>query len=138
MAKEESPWAKMPCATSRGFRNAKVAMPVAKLLVTSACAATVVGMAAPAHAEPTDPYVYVASATDDTFLRALDGLGIEQPGGPEAVGIARAACGHIRNGYSIREAVDGVRNAYPGLTLLKGAHFMAVARAIYCPDTSDY
>jgi hypothetical protein len=119
----------------RGFPNATVAMRVAKLLMTSAAAATVVGMAVPAHAEPTDPYVYLASATDDTFLRALDGLGIGHPSDPEAVNIARGACGYIQSGHSIREAVDGVRNSYPGMPLLQGAHFVAVARALYCPDT---
>jgi hypothetical protein len=137
MAKEKSPRVKSSCSTPRGFANAKVAKRVAKLLVPSACAAAVVGMAAPAHAAPADPYVYVASATDDTFLRALDGLGIAHPSDPEAVNVAKAACGNIRNGNSIREAVDGVRNAYPDLALLQGAHFVAVTRAIYCPDTQQ-
>lgn len=111
---------------------------VPKLLATSACAAAVVGIAAPAHAEPTDPYVYLASATDDTFIRALDGLKIEHPSDTEAVNIARGACAYIESGHRIRDAVDGVRNSYPGLPLLKSAHFVAVARALYCPNSSDW
>jgi hypothetical protein len=108
---------------------------VVKLLMTSACAAAAFAMAAPANAEPADPYVYLAGATDDTFLGALGRLGIENPSGLEAVNVARGACAHIRSGGSIREAVDGVRNASPDLPLLQSAHFVAVARAIYCPDT---
>jgi hypothetical protein len=113
-------------------------MRAAKLLVALTAAAAVIGLAGPAQAAPADPYVHVASATDDTFLQAIDRLGIEDPSGPEAVYIAKAACAHIQNGNGIREAVDGVRNASSGLPLLKSAHFVAVARAIYCPDTPDW
>ncbi|WP_067970724.1 DUF732 domain-containing protein [Mycolicibacter icosiumassiliensis] len=114
----------------RGFPT----LPV--LVVTSACAAAVVGMGmAPAYATPNDPYVYVTSATDDTFLRALDGLGIAHPNDPEAVNVARGACAYMQDGHTVREAVDGVRNSYSNnLPLLQGAHFVAVARAVYCPD----
>src|SRR5574337_1395573 len=99
MAEAEFRPAKTPCEIPlrrRGFLNARVA----RLLVTSACAAAVVGMAAPAQAEPTDPFVYVTGATDDTFLRALDHLGIGRPSDPEAINTARAACAYIQDGHS--------------------------------------
>lgn len=34
--------------------------------------------------------------------------------------------------------MDGVRNTYPSMPLLRGAHFVAVARGVYCPNSSDY
>ncbi|UQX09929.1 DUF732 domain-containing protein [Candidatus Mycobacterium methanotrophicum] len=116
----------------------RVAAHAVTLLVTSACAAAAVGVAASAHAEPTDPYEYVPSATDTTFLGAIDRLGIKQPSGPEAVAIAKGACATIQQGNTIRDAVNGVRSAAPGMPLLQGAHFVAVARRLYCPNTPDY
>lgn len=118
----------------RGFLNSSAR----KLLVTSACAAAVVGIPTPAHAEPGDPYVYVTGATDDTFIRALDGLKIEHPNNAHVVSIAREACEYIESGHPIREAVDGVKNSPLNLPLLQSAHFVAVARALYCPNTSDF
>lgn len=137
MSKAEPPPVKTPRNMPLrwcGFSSFRVPM----LLVTPAWAAALLGLAVPAHAEPADPYTYVASATDDTFLRALDHLGIEHPNDAEAVNIAKGACAHIQSGHSVREAVDGVRNSYPGMALLQGAHFVAVARGVFCPDSSSY
>ncbi|WP_343572236.1 DUF732 domain-containing protein [Mycobacterium sp.] len=109
---------------------------VAKLIVIGAGAAAAVGVAAPAYAEPTDTDVYVASATDETFLDSLGRLGIDQPTGPEAIAAAKAACGQIASGQKTRTAVDSVRSTYPNLTVLKAAHFVAVSRALYCRTTA--
>ncbi|WP_343600781.1 DUF732 domain-containing protein [Mycobacterium sp.] len=123
-------------ATPSRVANTKTATRVAKLILTAAGAATAVGLAAPAYAEPTDPNIYVARATDETFFQSLDHLGIDQPAGAEAVTTAKAACGQLAGGQTVRDTVDAVRNTYPGLTVLKAAHFVAVARALYCPDPS--
>lgn len=103
------------------------------LLAVPACAAAVVGMAGPAGAEPTGPGPAPANASDDKFVHSLDQIGIPYPGEPEAVNSALNACVQIAQGHSIREAVDGVINANPGMSLLQGAHFVAIARTIYCP-----
>jgi len=125
-------------ACRRRDSRLRVRSRAAKLLVMSTWASAVVGMAPLACAEPVDPYKYIDSATDDTFLRSLDGLGIDYSSGPEAPNTARAVCAYIQEGHSIREAVDLVRDSYPGLPLLKGAHFVAVARALYCPNSSGW
>ncbi len=139
MTKQE--WSPVKAPLRGRHPRFQVAAHVAKLLVTSACAAVMLGVAAPAHADPndpaTDPYVYVPSATDATFLQSIDRLGIKQLSGPDAVNIAKAACADIVQGNGIRDAVAGVRNAAPGMPLLQGAHFVAVARALYCPNTPD-
>src|SRR5574337_970279 len=132
MLGKECPSAKRPYKMPlrrHSFRNAGVTM----LLVISACAAAVVGMAAPASAEPTDSGASPANFSDDRFIQSLDKIGIPFPGESEAVSSAITACPQIAEGHSIQEAVNGVRDANPALTLLQGAHFVAIARAIYCP-----
>jgi hypothetical protein len=109
---------------------------VSKLIVFGLGAATAVGVAAPAYAEPTDTDVYVANATDETFLQSIDRLGIDQPTGPDAVATAKAACAQIASGQKTRTIVDSVRSSYPNLTVLKAAHFVAVSRALYCRTVS--
>lgn len=114
-----------------------------KLLAASAFGAAAVGLAASAGASPlvqpapSDPTGYVIAEKDAAFLRALDRVGIAHPADPEALGTARHACARILDGYTVRDTVGEVAEANPGLSTLKAAHFVAVARVVYCPGAEE-
>ncbi len=103
--------------------NAKATMRIAKLFVTLASAAAVVGLSVPAQAD----------TSDATFLQALDQAGIEHPDSSKAVQSAREVCAYILDGHNVSRTVRGVRNANPDLTLSKASQFVAISRAMYCP-----
>ncbi|MEB3020015.1 DUF732 domain-containing protein [[Mycobacterium] crassicus] len=113
----------------RGHRNAWVGTALGVL----AGAAALAVMAGPAGADPADPGVVPGNSSDSRFVHSLDQIGIPYAGESEAVNSARNACTQLAEGHSIREAVDVVRDANPALSLLQGAHFVAIARTIYCP-----
>ncbi|MBS9532433.1 DUF732 domain-containing protein [Mycobacterium sp. M1] len=106
---------------------------IAKWMVAGVCAA--LAAVPTVHAEPGDPYLAAAEATDGVFIDAINRLGLGNLNNPPAVAVAHDACGYIRDGHTIRDTVDGVRNTYGGMAVLPAAHFVAVARAVYCPDT---
>lgn len=135
MQGKENPSVETPCKMPvRWHRLLNVLnVRVAMLLVISACTATAAGIAVPASAEPTDPGAVPANSSNDRFVQSLDKIGIPYQGESDAVNSAITACRQIAEGHSIVEAVNGVRDANPALTLLQGAHFVAIARAIYCP-----
>jgi hypothetical protein len=106
---------------------------VAKLLMTSACAAVVIALAAPASAEPTDPGVPPADSLDAVFVQALDRVGIQHPDDRQAVQTANNVCLRIHDGYSAAETEEALQEANPSLEHSHAAAFVKVARTVYCP-----
>ncbi|MEZ0382706.1 MULTISPECIES: DUF732 domain-containing protein [Mycobacteriaceae] len=86
--------------------------------------AGLMGLAAPAAAEPGDA----------GFLGALDQMGISYPNPADAVAGGQAVCRYIAEGHSVNQAAKGVKNANPSLTLTKASQFVGIARASYCTD----
>lgn len=116
-------------ARSRGWRRVGTAV----LLATSAAVTAVVGIAPSANAEPADIVAGPANSVDTIFIQDLNQIGIPYPSESEAVNSARIACAQIAGGSSIKDAVAGVRDANPALSVLQGAHFVWITRNVYCP-----
>lgn len=105
-------------------------------LMTSACAAVVVAMAAPASAEPTDPGMPPANSPDALFVQALDQVGIQHPSDRQAVDTANNVCQRIHDGFSAAETVEALEKANPALGPAHATAFVKVARTVYCPGVA--
>jgi hypothetical protein len=89
----------------------------------------VVGLAAPAHADPRP-----SPAGDDAgFLAALHQVGISYASPDAAVASARAVCTCLDNGESGLELIQDVKTRNPGMDLENASHFALVAAKFYCP-----
>lgn len=88
--------------------------------------AALLGLAAPAAAEP----------GDSGFLGALDHMGISYPSPADAVAGGQAVCQYLAEGHSPNQAAKGVKNANPSLTLTKASQFVGIAQATYCTQNS--
>ncbi|MFV8315522.1 DUF732 domain-containing protein [Mycobacterium sp. 23] len=91
-----------------------------------AAVVTTIGLAAPAHADP--------SGDDAAFLSALANAGISVPDTSRAITSAQAVCGLMRNGETGLQVLTDVKNQNPGLTLDGAALFTAIASNTYCPE----
>lgn len=99
-------------------------MKVRKPAVAALAVAGLLGLAAPAAAEP----------GDIGFLGALDAMGISYPNPADALAGGQAVCRYIAEGHSANQAAKGVKNANPSLTLTKASQFVGIARASYCAE----
>lgn len=96
-------------------------------LGTALCGALVaIGLAGPAHAEPTD--------TDMAFLASLQAAGITYSRADQAIVTAKMVCGFIAEGKPSPEVLDGLKARNPGLTTEHGTQFVGIAAQVYCPD----
>ncbi len=93
--------------------------------VVAACAvAGLLGLAAPAAADP----------GDGNFLGALDKMGISYPDAADAVAGGHSVCDYLTTGHSPNQAAKAVKNANPSLTLTRASQFVSIARASYCEE----
>jgi hypothetical protein len=92
--------------------------------------AAVIGLAAPAQADPggTD------SGPDATFLAALHRAGITYQNGADAVAVGKKACDLMGQGQSETDVVKSMTEQNPGFTLSDAAKFTAIAASTYCPQ----
>jgi hypothetical protein len=90
--------------------------------------ALIIGLAAPAHADPADPGV------DASFLNALDRAGITYRNGANAVSAAKTACGLMDQGQPELDVIKHVTELNPGFTIAGAAKFTAIASSAYCPQ----
>lgn len=95
---------------------------VRKPMLAAVTLAGLLGLAAPAAAEPADP----------NFLGALDQVGISYPNPADAVAGGHTVCEYLASGHSTNQAAKGVKNANPSLTLTKAHQFVGIARATFC------
>jgi hypothetical protein len=100
-------------------------MTVVKPLLAAAGVAAILGMAAPANADPGDA----------VFLSSLDQIGIQYPNPNEAVASGKAVCEYLAGGHTQNQTARGVKNANPDLSLTKASQFVAIARLSYCNQT---
>lgn len=101
--------------------------------VGSMWAAVLLSVSPPAAvAEPDEPSP-PGSPRDALFVQDLDRIGIPYRSAVDAIGVAREVCAAIAGGHSIRDAVNEVRASDGSLSVLQGAHFVWVARSVYCP-----
>lgn len=92
------------------------------LAVAGFAVAGLLGLAAPAVAEP----------TDGNFLGALDKMGITYPDPADAVAGGHSVCDYIAQGHSANQAAKAVKNANPSLTLTRASQFVSISQAAYC------
>jgi hypothetical protein len=89
-----------------------------------------IGLAAPANADPDD-----APAGDDTaFLAALRGADIGYSNPASAVGSAKAVCTCLRSGESGLELVHDVKTHNPAFNMDAAAQFAVISAKYYCPE----
>jgi hypothetical protein len=91
--------------------------------------AAMLGLAAPAHADPG-----VNANLDASFLDALTkaGITIKSPAG--AVKAGKAACAMMEQGQPELDVIQHVTGQNPGLDTTRAAQFTAIAASAYCPQ----
>lgn len=97
-------------------------------VVVASCAA-LVGLAAPAQAEPT-----ATTGQDASFLSALDKAGITYQNGAVAVDVGHRACALMDEGSPQLEVIKSVSSSNPGFTVDGAAQFTMIAASVYCPQ----
>ncbi|ORV60950.1 DUF732 domain-containing protein [Mycobacterium gastri] len=100
-----------------------------KKLLTLLALPAMIGLAAPAYADPPEP-----SAADDAgFLAALQQAGITYPNAAAAIGSAQAVCGCLDNGEAGLQVVHDVKVHNPGFNMEAASQFAVISAKYYCP-----
>jgi hypothetical protein len=94
-------------------------------LLTLSTIAVAIGLAAPAHADP--------SSDDASFLEALKSAGITYQSPEGAVANGKAVCGMLDDGKSAADIVTKLKQANPGFAQRDAAKFLALSSVAYCP-----
>jgi Protein of unknown function (DUF732) len=90
---------------------------------------TVIGLAAPAYADPDD-----ATGDDAGFLSALQKVGIHYPSQAQAITAGKSVCGCLNNGESGLELVHDVKIRNAGFSMEEASDFAMIAAKYYCPQ----
>ncbi|OBH48570.1 hypothetical protein A5683_19725 [Mycobacterium mantenii] len=98
------------------------------LVVLAGCAA-LIGVAAPAYADPVG-----TSGPDASFLAALNQAGITYQDPDAAVGVGKRACQLMDEGSPQVEVIKSVSSSNPGFTVDGAAQFTMIAASAYCPQ----
>jgi uncharacterized protein DUF732 len=93
------------------------------LMLTSAAA--MIGVAAPAYADP--------SGADADFLKHLSNAGLSYQDPDKAISVAKDVCDLADKGTSGTDIVDNLKKLNPGFTGDGAAKFTAIAASDYCP-----
>lgn len=93
------------------------------LMLTSAAA--LIGMAAPAYADP--------SGADADFLKHLSNAGLSYSDPDKAISVAKNVCDLADKGTSGTDIVDNLKKLNPGFTGDGATKFTAIAASDYCP-----
>jgi hypothetical protein len=87
--------------------------------------AALIGLAAPAHADP-DP--------DARFLDALNNAGITFHNGPDAINIGRRVCQLMDQGHPQPDVIKSMAQQNSGFTDDGATKFTQIAESVYCPQ----
>ena len=94
------------------------------LILTSAAA--MIGMAAPAYADP-------QSDADADFISQLKAAGLTDKDPAAAIAVAKDMCSLVDKGTPDTEIESNLVSRNPGLTAHGAAEFMTLAAGEYCP-----
>ena len=97
------------------------------LVLVGVC--TMIGLAAPAYADPDE-----MSGDDAGFLSALRQAGIDSASPAQAITSAKAVCTCLNNGESGLELVHDVKAHNPGMDMEVASNFSMIASKFYCPQ----
>jgi hypothetical protein len=86
--------------------------------------AGMIGLAAPAYADP----------ADDAFLAELQAAGIGFPAPDRVIAAGRLVCQLSGQGKPMADVVNTIQGANPGLHGDNAARFTAIAAKVYCPQ----
>jgi hypothetical protein len=100
------------------------------MLVMLASFAAVIGVAAPAQADPGGN----DSGPDASFLAALDNAGITYQSRDGAVAAGKRACALMDQGHPDSDVIKSVSSSNPGFTMDAATKFTAIAAHAYCPQ----
>ncbi|GFG97199.1 DUF732 domain-containing protein [Mycobacterium timonense] len=100
-----------------------------RMLVVLAGLIAVIGAATPAHADPAGN-----SASDVSFLAALNKAGITYQSPATAVGVGKRACELMDQGHPQVDVIHNVSSSNPGFTVDGAAQFTMIAASAYCPQ----
>ncbi|WP_374021313.1 DUF732 domain-containing protein [Mycobacterium sp. HNNTM2301] len=100
-----------------------------KRLLAPLGASLVIGLAAPAYADPPP----VPDGDDGAFLSALHQAGFSFASPDAAVGAGRAVCSCLNNGESGLELVHDVKMHNPGMDMEMASNFAMISAKYYCP-----
>ncbi|TDL01503.1 DUF732 domain-containing protein [Mycobacterium paragordonae] len=95
-----------------------------RIVVYAACAAALIGMAAPAHADANQ---------DQAFLVSLGAAGLTYKDPESAIAAGKKVCEMANQGKSGVEVVKVLQDGNPGLTQVNAARFTAISAGVYCP-----
>jgi hypothetical protein len=90
---------------------------------------TMIGLAAPAYADPDEG----GGGDDAGFLADLRHAGITYSNPGRAIGSAKAVCGCLNNGESGLELVHDVKTHNPGFDMEAASQFAVISAKYYCP-----
>lgn len=95
-----------------------------KLFPFLASVVALIGMAAPAHADP----------DDDAFLAALTTAGISYQSPDKVIKAGQKVCDLANSGTSQLDIVRDIRDLNPSFTMAGAAQFAQAAASVYCPE----
>ncbi|MDP7735644.1 DUF732 domain-containing protein [Mycobacterium paragordonae] len=95
-----------------------------RIVVYAACAAALIGVAAPAHADANQ---------DQAFLVSLGAAGLTYKDPESAIAAGKKVCEMANQGKSGVEVVKVLQDGNPGLTQVNAARFTAISAGVYCP-----
>jgi hypothetical protein len=100
-----------------------------RLLLVLGLASSSLGIAIPAHADPT---------VDASYVDALGKAGITFVNPQTAVTAGRTACGLMDQGKPVLDIISAVTQQNPGISTTSAAQFTAIAASAYCPQYIQY
>lgn len=100
-----------------------------RVLLTVFGVFAVIGLAAPAYADPGE-----GAGNDAAFLAALNQVGIRYPSPNQAIGTAQSVCGCLNDGVSGLALVHELKTRNPGFDMDDASDFAMIAAKFYCPQ----
>ncbi|MGA7050198.1 MAG: DUF732 domain-containing protein [Mycobacterium sp.] len=100
-----------------------------KLLLALLGVSAMIGLCAPAYADPDDP-----SGDDAGFLSALKQVGIDYADPAHAITSAKAVCTCLGGGESGLELIHDVKSHNPGMDMEVASNFAMISAKFYCPQ----
>lgn len=105
-----------------------------RLLYALAGAALMVGLSAPALADPPPPSVPDDPAADATFLDSLKKAGMTYTSSSSVISAGKATCDMMNAGTSEKDVINKLGMLNPGLNSGSAMKFAALASSAYCPQ----
>jgi hypothetical protein len=100
-----------------------------KRLLTVLGVAAMIGLAAPAYADP----VPEPDGDDAGFIAALHQAGFSFSSESAAVAAGRAVCSCLNNGEDNLELLHDVKSRNPGMDMEMASNFAMISAKFYCP-----